>query len=119
MPPPNETGPRSQAELLVLRAICQESPPGSLREAASRLLKNYRWQEFVHQAIYSCLIQFPNADLEFLRSEIPACVTRKGFPDVDWGTFFKPLSLPLQDAEKVVLRLTLISGRTDARSNGK
>jgi hypothetical protein len=119
MPPPRETGPRAQAELLVLRAICQESPPGPVREAASRLLKSYRWQEPVHQVIFTCLLQLPAGNPELLRTELPACLTRKGFPDVDWEVFFEPLSHPLQDVEKVMLRLTSIHGPTEARPSGK
>jgi hypothetical protein len=119
MPPPHETGPRAQAELQVLRAICQESPLGSVREAASRLLKNYRWQEPVHQAIFTCLLQLPAGNPELLRTELPACMTRKGFPDVDWETFFEPLPLTPQDVAKAVLRLTLICGPTDSKPSGK
>ena len=103
----------------MLRAICQESPLGSVREAASRLLKNYRWQEPIHQAIYDCLVQLHAGNPEFLRSELPACLTRTGFPDVDWETFFEPLPLTPQDVAKAVLRLTLISGPTDARPSSE
>ena len=102
MNPPPENFSHSEKELVVLRAMCQEAPQGSGREAALRALKDYQWHEPVHQAIFHCLSRFPSANLDLLRSELPACLTRQGFPDVDWNAFFSPHSVTREDAERAM-----------------
>ena len=96
---------KAKLELQVLRAVCQGTPQGSVRDGALRVLCNYAWREPVHQAIFGCLARLTSANLEFLRSELPACLTRKGFPDVDLELLFEPHSLTKEDAERLMREL--------------
>jgi hypothetical protein len=116
MNPPPEEFSRAEAELQILRALCQETPPGSLRDMAGRMLGNYHWQEPVHQAVFRCLLQFPAGTPDFLRIELPACLTRKGFPDVDWGTLFAPHSLTTKQAARLMRQLRKSQVRCSTRS---
>jgi hypothetical protein len=103
-PQPDEAS-RIQTELLILRAMCQGTPQGSVRTTALHILKDYRWREPVHQVMFQCLARLPGENPELLRNELPACLTRKGFPDVDWDTFFAPHSPTPQEAERMMLEL--------------
>jgi hypothetical protein len=95
----------AEAELLVLRAIIQGTPQGPVRDTALRLLEDYHWDEPLHQAIFNCLRRFSSADANFLRGELPACLTRQGFPDVDWAGFLAPHSLTKREVEQALSRL--------------
>jgi hypothetical protein len=91
-----------EIELLVLRALCQGTPQGSLRAKAAKLLSGYAWREPIHQAMFSCLTPIAALDSNELRSSLYACLTRKGFPDVDLENFFEPQLLSRQEASKLI-----------------
>lgn len=107
MNPPKQPEPDSLAALerKVLSALCQGTLEASVRDRALQQLKQYAWREPVHRAIFQCLAQVPAGNFELVHSELPACLTRKGFPDVDWDLFFMPHSMTRQQAEQAVLDL--------------
>ena len=94
--------PPEQAELLVLRAMCQGTPQGSVRAEAARALSRYAWREPVHQAMFSCLGIIAAVEPDDLRHTLLACLTRKGFPDVDLKTFFEPHAMTLGEARHFI-----------------
>lgn len=96
---------KTKLEFLVLRAVCQGTPQGSVRDVALQILRDYAWREPVHQAIFACLARLPSANPEFIRNELPACLTRKGFPDVELEELFEPHSLTKEDAERLMRQL--------------
>ena len=98
-----------QTERRVLQALCQETPEVSLRESAQRLLADYRWREPIHQAIFDCLVNLPCDGPLAMRDQLPARVTRKGFPDVAWEEFFQPASLTKHGAEDLMRQLRDVS----------
>ena len=89
---------KARIELMVLRVLCQESS-NSRKNESIQLIRTYRWQESVHEAILRCLGQIPT---EMLRDELPGCLTRKGFPDFDFDSLFAPHTLKQQEAEKLI-----------------
>jgi hypothetical protein len=103
--PPKEISTQ-QVELLVLRAVCQGTPQGSVREAASRILADYVWREPVHQAMFKCLTSIRHVKPDYLRSEILACLTRRGFPDVEVEYLFQPRAISKEEVRGLILQLT-------------
>jgi hypothetical protein len=75
-------------ELAVLRGLCFLPGGGAARAKLANELKGYRWEHADHRVIYEALIKTNAADTETLRRELPAIVTRMGFPDIDWERFF-------------------------------
>ncbi len=72
------------SERQVLRAVCQ----GALDSRAKlNTLRSYRWRESVHQVIFDFLIGMPGANAELMREQLPAHLTRRGFPDFDLSWF--------------------------------
>lgn len=104
---PSRSDDRSiiDAERRLLRALCQGTPEGSVREIARKLLADYRWQDLIHQVVFNCLIDFPSDAPLAIRDQLPGRVTRKGFPDVPWEEFFQPLSISRQEAEDLMRQL--------------
>ncbi len=72
----------------VLRFLCKAAQASPTFEAARDLLKEYSWGEPVHQVIFEILAGFPSPNPSVLRDQLPALLTRRGFPDVDWEDFF-------------------------------
>jgi len=93
-------------ERQVLRALCQGTPEGSVRETATQILKGYRWREPLHQVVFEVLASFPTDAPETLREHLPSRLTRCGFPDVAWEDFFALPSLSKEEAERLMRRLS-------------
>jgi hypothetical protein len=89
-------------ERQVLRALCQGS--AGRRTPGLSILRSYRWREPVHQVIFELLIQTPDADPELIREQLPARLTRRGFPDFDLA-LFQPHALTGKEIESLIDRL--------------
>lgn len=85
----------TELELAVLRALCTQPRRDAAREKLVDELKRYRWEHADHRVIYEALIETDVADAETLRRELPAAVTRMGFPDIRWELFFDANATPV------------------------
>jgi len=94
-----------EAERRVLQALCQEKPEGSLLGTTKSLLAEYRWRDPAHQVIFDCVTHYPEHAALVLRDHLAGCVTRKGFPDLNWEQFFEPVYLSKAEAEALVREL--------------
>jgi len=92
-------------EELAIRVLCLGTPQGSVKEAVIPLLHNYQWQSQLHQVIFKALAAIPSDDPSILRDLLPAKLTRMGFPDVEWETFFAPHSLSRDESLDLVRRM--------------
>lgn len=85
--------------------MCLPPEQGSVRETGSRLLKDYRWREPLHQTLFRILGRFSTDDPEAIRSLLPSYLTRYGYPDVDYDGLFVPHFLSKEEAEFLMARL--------------
>lgn len=85
----------TELELAVLRAVCLLPGGDTARAKLANELKEYRWEHADHRVIYEALIKTSAADTETLRRELPAAVTRMGFPDIQWERFFVATVAPV------------------------
>jgi hypothetical protein len=85
----------TELELAVLRLLCVLPGGDALRAKLADELKGYRWEHADHRVIYEALIETDIGDTETLRRELPAAVTRMGFPDVNWERFFAGNAAPV------------------------
>jgi len=89
-------------ERLVLSALCLGTPEGAVRASARRILAHYRWREPLHQVVYQVVLAMPFDSPEFARQQLPARLTRAGFPDVEVEDFFRPHSFSQATAEELM-----------------
>jgi hypothetical protein len=89
-------------EQRVLRALCQGTPDGSVRETSRMVLRGYRWRELMHQVIFDVVLSIPSDTPEVIQSQLPARLTRRGFPDVDIDDLFKPHGMSKKHAEELM-----------------
>jgi hypothetical protein len=94
-----------KVERRVLQALCQGTPQGSVRARARELLLSYRWREPLHQVVFEVVLGIPTEAPEVIREQLPARLTRKGFPDVDIGDFFEPHGLSKEKAGRLIRQL--------------
>jgi hypothetical protein len=99
------TASREELERQVLRALCQGIGAGSARGRARCQLAAYRWSDPIHQVLFECLLELGTPEPARLEAELPARLTRRGFPDVNWEEFFQPVSLSGNEVERLVHEL--------------
>ncbi|MGH9351426.1 MAG: hypothetical protein ACRD2G_04580 [Terriglobia bacterium] len=92
-----------QIERQVLAVLFQGFSDGPLDDSLKQRLAGYRWQESDHQAIFSAIVRFPLPSV--IAAELPARLTRLGFPDVEWEYLNQPHSLSRSDAAGLIREL--------------
>lgn len=80
-------------ERRVLAILCQSGGEAAVRGQARQLLANYRWSDAAHQAVFEIVMSFPGPSCQALRDQLPARLTRRGFPDFDFQGLFN-VSIP-------------------------
>lgn len=64
------------------------------------VLRGYRWRELVHQVIFDIVLSIPSEIPGVIRSQLPARLTRRGFPDVEIDDLFQPHGMSKKDIEE-------------------
>ena len=103
VPPPDAD--RRKRELLVLRALCQGTAQGPVKQSARHILSGYRWIEPLHQVVYDVVLALPFDSPELIREQLPSRLTRAGFPDVDVEALFKAHGFSQEAAEELMRSL--------------
>jgi len=89
-------------ERRVLQALCQ----GALhRRVSLNALRSYRWRDPLNRVIFDFFVSKPGADAKLMREQLPAHLTRRGFPDFDLSWF----QLNTQAGEDVERLIQLLS----------
>jgi hypothetical protein len=78
------------AERRILSLLCQTPARGAIRNELERAVADYSWREHEHQVIFEALQEISRSDSKTIREQLPARLTRKGFPDLDLETYFQP-----------------------------
>jgi len=92
-------------EIMVLRVLCLGTPQGSVKETGKSLLRDYHWQNALHQVLWNAICAIPSENPEILRQLLPAQLTRLGFPDVEWEELFAPHSISREEAISLMRRM--------------
>ncbi len=95
----------SRLEEDILKVLCQGTAEGPAREFMREHLRNYRWHEPAHQIIFQALLAIPSKSVEMICAELPAQLTRMGFPDLEWERLFEGELLSKSEAEDLVRRI--------------
>jgi hypothetical protein len=79
-----------EAEETILRCLIPQSLASSQRKELACILAGYKWEAGEHETLFEVLLQSRIANTEKLREELPAILTRRGFPDVELAGYFAP-----------------------------
>ncbi len=100
-------------ERQILRALCAGVSNAADWDQLASELRVHHWQDPDHKVVYQALRAIKSRDPKTLREELPAQVTRMGFPDMDWSLYFDAIELPTPEIEGLIRRL---QQETDERS---
>ncbi|HTZ98944.1 MAG TPA: hypothetical protein VMB02_01350 [Candidatus Aquilonibacter sp.] len=83
---------RAKIERDILRGICRTKLPRGIWAKIAEQVGEYAWQEAEHGAVYAAIRRLSalGNDPKTLREQLPAQLTRMGFPDVDWTLYLVP-----------------------------
>jgi hypothetical protein len=104
-----------ETERALLAVICQSHRDDSIRRELFQHLEHYDWQSSDCRAIYEAIVGRP-FDPSNLRGDLPARLTRIGFPDIDFNFCFEPPSSnPAQLLHWLRSRISASSSAATAR----
>ncbi len=93
MPRDPEDEPQRR-EVEALRSLLSHTLSAAERKTLLTVLANYRFADPLHQLIFEAIGEMPGKTPDRLREELPACLTRKGFPAVDFEKYLAPPQAP-------------------------
>ena len=101
-----------QDERLALQFLCANPAASAAQKLKSRL-SSYKWRNADHSVVFEALTRLNfAATAAQLREQLPAQLTRLGFPDVNYEVFFEG-QIP-KESEIPALTETLRRGATSA-----
>lgn len=102
---------RRELEWELLRALCSEVVDGNLKGDLLALLAQYHFSDPIRQAVFDegSTIGWDRPGV--LREALPARLTRRGFPDVDFDGLFIPPPPSAEQALEWARELALRAGR--------
>lgn len=108
------------AERELLRALCTGTPQGARRDTALRWLGGYTFQDVIHQVLFEALKQINTYQPQVLRQQLPALLTRQGFPEAELEEFLTSPNLSEEQTVELIEKLRAwtraeASPDTDAR----
>ena len=84
-------------ERVYLALLCQGSLYGASHAELEVLLSRHSWNSHDHRAVFQALAGW-RAGTDAIRADLPARLTRLGFPDTDIDEYFAPLEISLETA---------------------
>jgi hypothetical protein len=76
-------------EQLILKFLCASPAAGTAQDLKSSLA-SYKWHTHDHSVVFEALQRLSSASTPAqLREQLPAQLTRMGFPDVNYEIFFE------------------------------
>jgi hypothetical protein len=92
----------TQMERDILRELCAgQIESNDWRGIVNRLLV-YQWRDPEHKVVFDALQAIQSDDAVTRRQELPAQVTRMGFPDVEWGKYLDADAQPGVAIEQLI-----------------
>jgi len=95
----------SQIERDILRELCAGQIKSQDWHSVLHRLSAYEWKDPEHKVVFDALQAIKSDDAPIRRQELPAQVTRMGFPDVDWGKYLDADAQPGLPIEQLIRRL--------------
>jgi hypothetical protein len=93
-------------ELEILRSLCSVQVSAPSRDIILRSLAHHAWHDPEHRVVFEALRRIRSSTPSAVRDELPATVTRMGFPDVDLNRYFAGRETPgLAEIEMLVRAL--------------
>jgi len=111
MTPDASGNSRREMEWELLRALCSEALDANLKGDLLALLAQYHFTDPIRQAVFDEGNTIGWDRPGVLREVLPARLTRRGFPDVDFEGLLAPPPPTAEEAREWARELALRAGR--------
>jgi hypothetical protein len=92
----------TQIERDILRELCAGQIESKDWRRIMNRLSAYEWRDPEHKVVFDALLAIKSDDALTRHRELPAQVTRMGFPDVDWGKYLDADAQPGVPIEQLI-----------------
>jgi hypothetical protein len=92
----------TQIERDILRGLCAGQIKSKNWHGIMNRLSAYAWKDPEHKVVFDALQAIKSDDALTRRQELPAQVTRMGFPEVDWGKYLDADAQPGVPIEQLI-----------------
>ncbi|MGH9775015.1 MAG: hypothetical protein ACRD50_08725 [Candidatus Acidiferrales bacterium] len=89
----------------MLAILVQSARDDNIRRNAIEALAPYNWADPEHRIFFECIAELHRLDSNSLRAQLPAHLTRKGFPAINLQPYFAPHHLTAAMARAQIRRL--------------
>lgn len=105
MEPNRRTKPRAERERQLLRFLCASETDAAIRKSVARRLADYSWRDADHEILFEAIGELLARDPRHILSELPAAITRRGFPDIACDWLAEDSGMDSADAMEIVEEL--------------
>jgi hypothetical protein len=95
----------TQIERDILRELCAGPIESRDWHRIIHRLGTYEWKDPEHKVVFDALQAIKSDDAVTRRRELPAQVTRMGFPEVDWAKYLDADAQPGVPVDQLIDRL--------------
>jgi SOS response regulatory protein OraA/RecX len=92
-------------ERRLLVALYQPGHHAQFRERVRETMADYQWKDAAHQALFEIVMGLSSTSSEAFRDQVPARLTRRGFPDFDFEALFNHPTISSIEAEQLMREL--------------
>ena len=96
----------TQIERDILRELCAGQIESRQWHSIVNRLFAYEWKDPEHKVVFDAWRAIKSDDALTRRQELPAQVTRMGFPDLDWGKYLDADAQPGVPIDQLIDLLT-------------
>ena len=82
MEPSQKENARTECERRLLRFLCAREADAAARRSVARRLADYSWRDADHEILFEAISELLRDEPRQILSELPAAITRLGFPDI-------------------------------------
>jgi hypothetical protein len=82
MEPSQKEDARTECERRLLRFLCAREADAAARRSVARRLADYSWRDADHEILFEAISELLRGEPRQTLSELPAAITRRGFPDI-------------------------------------
>ena len=89
---------RGEREIQLLQFVCDAAGDALARAAVIRALADYAWLDAENEILFETIRGLFAWNTANILSELPAALTRRGFPDLPWEPLMQRSPLALREA---------------------
>ncbi|HEV2287711.1 MAG TPA: hypothetical protein VGR81_02025 [Candidatus Acidoferrales bacterium] len=105
MQPNPKENTRMESERQVLRFLCAGGADAAAQQNVARRLADYSWRDADHEILFEAIGELLAREPRRILRELPAAITRRGFPDIACEWLAEDSAMDSTDAMELTEKL--------------